>query len=87
MINKKQLNQPVDNEVIGALAGKLTVLACCIFGTSMFFSVISLRCLYGDGSYQLTEVLKAAILWKSPKTGIALRLFFNFPWFWRLSWA
>ena len=79
MNNKNQLNQPVDNEVIGALAGKLTVLACCIFGTSMFFSVISLRCLYGDGSYQLTEVLKAADFVEVAKNRDCASFIFQFP--------
>jgi hypothetical protein len=49
----------VNNEILAALARKITVLACGIFGLSSLFSIISLHCLYADGSYQLTEVLKA----------------------------
>ncbi len=52
-------DQPVSRESIEVLAQKLTVWACLAFGLAAFFSVLSLRCLYADGSFQLTETLKA----------------------------
>ena len=52
-------NNDVDPEALATLAGKLTLWACCAFGLAMFLSVISLRCLYADGSYQLSRVLQA----------------------------
>jgi hypothetical protein len=59
-MNRQRLeSQPVDSATIETLAGKLSVLACCVFGISLLFAIFSLRCLYADGSYQLTEVLKA----------------------------
>jgi len=58
-----KLNPAAENDVppaaLAALAGKLTRWACGAFGLAMFLSVLSLRCLYADGSYQLTAVLKA----------------------------
>jgi len=55
-----KLNPAAENDVppaaLAALAGKLTRWACGAFGLAMFLSVLSLRCLYADGSYQLTAV-------------------------------
>src|ERR1017187_9414426 len=51
--------QHVDREDIESLARKLSILACSVFAVYIFFAIISLRCLYADGSFQLTEVLKA----------------------------
>ncbi len=51
--------EPVDSATIATLAGKVSTLACWVFIASIFSAIISLRCLYGDGSFQLTETLKA----------------------------
>lgn len=56
-MNNQLRDKPVEPEVIEALARRLTIAACCAFGFSAILSMLSLRCLYGDGSYQLTEVL------------------------------
>jgi hypothetical protein len=49
----------VDSATVEVLARRLTIFACGIFIFSAVFSILSLHCLYADGSYQLIEVLKA----------------------------
>jgi hypothetical protein len=71
--------QPVEDEVINALGGKLTILACCFFVVSVFLAIISLRCLYGDGSFQLTEVLKAGHFAAVAKNRYCASLIFQLP--------
>jgi hypothetical protein len=64
-INKgmRKTNQPEEKavapEVVEALGRKLTFWACWVFAFAMVLAVISLRCLYADGSFYLIEVLKA----------------------------
>ncbi len=48
-----------DNAAFAALARWLTIFAVGVFACSAVCSIISLHCLYADGSYQLIEVLKA----------------------------
>lgn len=42
-------------------------LACCIFGISVAFEILSSRCLYGDGAHEFIKVLQAqgfvAFMW------------------------
>jgi hypothetical protein len=52
-------SKPVDGRIVADLARKLTVIACCAFALSVLYAIVSLRCLYADGSYQLIEALKA----------------------------
>lgn len=48
----------LENGMAGDQARRLTIIACCAFALSVVFAIVSLRCLYADGSYQLLEVLK-----------------------------
>jgi hypothetical protein len=52
-------SQYVEDEIITTLGGKLTMLGCCFFVASVFIAIISLRCLYSDGSFQLNAALEA----------------------------
>ena len=80
MIHKHQLaDQAVSVEVMEALARRLTVWAGCAFGVSVLLSILSLRCLYGDGAYQLTEVLKAGGFAEIARNRDCASFVFQFP--------
>jgi hypothetical protein len=80
VINKRRVDdRPVDPQIMAALAQKLTIGACCVFAVSVFLSIISLRCLYADGSFQLTEVLKAGSFVELAKNRDCASFLFQFP--------
>lgn len=80
MSHQHQLaDQPVDAEVMAALARRLTVWAGCAFGLSVLLALLSLRCLYADGAYELIEVLKAGGFAEIVKTRVCAEFVNQFP--------
>lgn len=69
----------VDHSQIAALARNLTTIAGWVFILSLLFAIISLRCLYADGSYQLIEALKAGDFVAIAKNRNCASYLFQFP--------
>ncbi len=57
--NKPTDQEPLSAAALDAFAQRLTLSAGLAFFLAMLMSALSLRCLYADGSYQLTRVLTA----------------------------
>lgn len=66
-------------DTLAAVAHRLTFLGCGMFGFSVIFSIITLHCLYADGSFQLTEVLKTGDFVSVAKNRDFADFVFQFP--------
>lgn len=73
-----ETNALLDTEVV-PLSHWLTVIAFSLFGFSILFSIVSLHCLYADGSYQLTEVLRSGGFVSIAKNRDCADFIFQFP--------
>jgi hypothetical protein len=71
--------QLVKDEVINSLGGKLTILACCFFVVSVFLAIISLQCLYADGSALFTHVLEQEDVVAWARSRYCANLVFQLP--------
>jgi hypothetical protein len=71
--------EAVDPASVEILGKKLTVWGCVAFAFSMLFAVISLRCLFADGSFYLTKVLETGNFVAIPKGRYFATFLFELP--------